>query len=316
MSYTYPADVAVGSDLTTIEIHHLLKTPSLIRKRLQDLMAHKFIADFLLPGRFQAVGGAILYETGETIFPSDSPEAIEPGGEYPRTVLTAGELAAAKVVKWGQDTPVTDEAVSRLGIDVVNRALRKLANGNVKHVDTAALSVIASKVTQTVSVSDTSGSEGEVPTGAWATDDAIVEGVVRVKAWADEENVGADFNFDTIVLKPSQFAKVASKLMTGGLLPREGGNALLTGVIPDYLGMSWVTSPYITWTNPVLMDRTQLGGMADENIESPGYTGLDGVQVKSMRKDETDSYLLRARRVTVPVVLEPKAAVKITDTGL
>ena len=41
-----------------------------------------------------AIGGAILYETGEELFPADSAEAITPGGAYPKTVLTAGELAA------------------------------------------------------------------------------------------------------------------------------------------------------------------------------------------------------------------------------
>lgn len=314
MGYTYPAPPAVvGTDLTTVEIHHLLKTPTLIRKRLADLLKQKFIADFLLTGRFVAQGGAILYETGEEIFPADSPEAVAAGGNYPRTVLTAGELAAAKVVKWGQDTPVTDEAIARLNIEAVNRALRKLANGNIKQVDSVALAVIASKVTQVISV--TTGTNG-VNTGAWSTDDAIIEGVLAVKAKAEELNVGEGFDYDTVALKPTQFAKVAGKLLTGGLVPREQQNAILTGVIPDYLGLTWTTSTFVPFTDPVLVDRARLGGMADEDLRSPGYAALDGLETKSIRKDETDEYLLRARRVTVPVVLEPNAAVVVDDTGL
>jgi len=311
MSYIYPAAPTVAADMTTVEIHHLLKTPTMIRKRLQEILAHKFIADYLLAGRYAAVGGGIFYETGEEIFPADSPEAVGPGAEYPKTAMTAGELAAAKVTKWGQDSPVSDEAISRLGIDVVNRALRKLANGNIRHVDSVALAVIASKVTQTLSVG-----AGGLNTGAWTTDDAIVEGILAVKAQAEEDNEGEDFSYDTVVLKPTQFAKVAGKIITGGLVPREQQNAIVSGVIPDYMGLTWTTSTHTPFTNPILVDREQLGGMADENIESPGYTGLDGVQVKSIRKDDTDSYLLRGRRVTVPVVLEPRAGVVITDTGL
>lgn len=316
MSYTYPAPPAVvGTDLTSIEIHYLLKTPTLIRKRLADILAQKFIADFLLAGRFQAIGGAILYETGEEIFPADSPEAIAAGGEYPVTVLTSGELAAAKTVKWGQDTPVYDEAIARLGIDAVNRALRKLANGNIKHVDSVALAVIASKVTQTISV--TSTGTNHVDTGAWATDEAIIEGAIAVKAKADELNVGLSFNYDTVVLKPTQFAKVAGKLLVGGLLPRENGNAILSGSLPfSALGLTWVTSPFVPFVDPLLVDRAQLGGMADENIGSPGYASLDGLETKSIRDEKKDGYLLRARRVTVPVVLEPKAAIIVDDTGL
>ena len=313
--YTYPAAPAtVGSDLTSIEVHHLMKTPTALRKRLETLLAQRFIADYLLAGRFQAIGGAILYETGEEIFPADSAEAITPGGAYPKTVLTAGELAAAKTVKWGLDAPVTDEAIARMMLSPVNRALRKLANGVVRDVDAVALAVVASTVTQTISVTNTG--TNYVNTGAWSTDDAIIEGVLAVKAKAEELNVGNEFNYDTIVLKPTQFGKVAGKLLTGGLVPREQQNAIVSGVIPDYMGLTWTTSTHVAFADPILVDRDQLGGMADENIGGPGYTGLDGLEVKSIRKDDTDSYLVRARRVTVPVVIEPLAGIIIDDTGL
>lgn len=314
MGYTYPAPPAtVGSDLTTIEVHHLLKTPTVLRKRMSEVLAQKFIADFLLPGRYTAVGGAILYETGEEIFPADSAEAVAPGGNFPTTVLTAGELAAAKTVKWGLDTLVTDEAIARLGIATVNRALRKVANGMIRDVDSVALAVIASKVTQVVGVN---GGTNNVATGAWSTDDAIIEGVLAVKAKAEELNVGEGYDYDTVALKPTQFAKVAGKLLTGGLLPREAQNPILSGVIRDFMGLTWVTSTHVAFTDPLLVDRNRIGGMADENLASPGYAGLDGLETKSIREDVTDSYRLRGRRVTVPVVLEPNAGVIIDDTGL
>ncbi len=312
---TYPMPpAAVGSDLTSIEVHHLMKTPAALRKRLQTILAQRFIADFLLAGRFTAVGGAILYETGEEIFPADSAEAIQPGGGYPRTPLTSGELAAAKTVKWGQDVPVTDEAIARLLVNPLDKALLKVANGIVRDVDSAALGVIGSAVTQTVSV--TTGTNG-VNTGAWSTDDAIVQGIIAVHAKAEELNVGGAYNYDTVVLKPTQFAKVRGLLETGGLLPREGGNGILSGVVRDYMGITWARSTHVPFTDPLLVDREQLGGMADENIGGPGYSGgPNGIDVKTIREDATDSYLVRGRRVTVPVVTEPLAAVIIDDTGL
>ena len=133
MAYQYPeAPATVGSDLTTLQVHHLMKSPALLVKRAADLARQKFIADFLLTGRYQAVGGAILYETGEEIFPADVAEKIAPGGEYPRTTMTSGELAAAKVEKWGQDSSVTDEAISRLNVSQVDKALRKVVNGMIR----------------------------------------------------------------------------------------------------------------------------------------------------------------------------------------
>lgn len=305
MSYTYPAPPAtVGSDLTSVEVHHLMKTPTLIRKRLADIVRQRFIADYLLAGRFQAVGGAILYETGEEIFPADSPEAVAPGGEYPVTVLTGGELAAAKTVKWGQDTFVTDEAIARLLLQPVNRGLGKVANGMIRHVDSVALGVIASKITQTYT------------SGAWTDAGAIVDGVLGAKAKAEEDHVGENFDYNVVVLKPTQFAKVAGALIKSDLVPRESQNFVLTGVIPSYLGLTWTTSTHVPSADPMLVDREQLGGMADENLGSPGYASQDGIEVKSMREDANDQYRLRGRRVTVPVVLEPRAGIRITGTGV
>lgn len=308
--YTYPAPPAVVSGGDTVEIHHLLKTPALIARRLRTLLEQRYIADFLLAGRFVAVGGSILYETGEEIFTADDPEAIAPGAGYPKTQATAGELAAAKTTKWGQDVPVTDEVIARLGINPVERAFTKLVNRSVRYVDSAALGVIASKITQTYSVT------GAGAPGAWATGNAIVEGVLLAKAQVTGLDEGYDP--DVIVLNDAQWAKAIGRLVTAGLLPREAGNPVVTGAWPQALGLTWVSTNHSPTADPILVDREQLGGMADEKLGGPGYvsSGGVGVETKAIREEETDSYLLRARRVTVPVVLEPNAGIKITNTGL
>lgn len=303
-SYTYPVPAKSGA-LTAAEIHLLLSNPDRVAKRVLELSEYKFLADFILGGRYVAQGGAVLYETGEEIFPADDPRAVAAGAEYPLTVMTEGELAAAKTTKWGLDTIVTDERIARQGMDPVNRALSKLVNGNVRYVDGAAIGVITSKVTATTAV------------GAWTTGAAIVEGVLNAKALQDE-NLG--INMDTVVLKGTQFAKVVGRLVADDLLPRENGNLVLTGVLPiNAFGLTWVTSPSWTSGDPLLVDREQLGGMADEDLQSPGYSRSNegpGVETKVIRQDENDRYRLRARRVTVPVVVEPKAATFLTGHGL
>lgn len=309
MVYQYPAaPVTVGNDLTTVQIHHLMKSPALLAKRAAELARQKFIADYLLSGRYLAVGGAILYETGEEIFPVDSPEAIAPGGEYPLTTMTAGELAAAVTKKWGQDSKVTDEAISRLNISPVDKALRKIVNGMIRHGDGVALSVITSKIEQ-----------AEAAAGQWTgagAADAIVDTALQVKAEYEEINDDYSFDYSTVVLKPTQFAKVAGAMIKSDLVPRESANFALTGVIPDYMGFTWVTSKHVPFSDPLLLDREQLGGIATENIQSPGYSNVEGVEVKSIRDEDTDSYKVRGRRVFVPVVLEPRAGIRITGTGI
>jgi hypothetical protein len=303
LTYPVPAITATGT-LTTEQIHQLLRNQPALAWRVRTLANQHFIADALLTGRYTAQGGAILYETGEPLFAPDDPEQIQPGGEYPRSQITAGDLAAAKVEKWGRDVPITDESIARRGIDVVDKSLTALVNRMVKFVDSMALSVIASKITATQSA-----------TGQWTTPEAIVESVELAKAAAEESGEG--HVLDTIVLTPSAYAKVMAQFLAAGLLPREAANPLITGTWPTVLDLTWLRSKNTPTANPMLVDTAELGGMADENLAGPGYAqALPGIEVKSIRKDDNDSWLVRSRRVTIPVVTDPTAGVSITGTGL
>lgn len=303
-SYTYPVARPEGT-LTTAQIHLLLQSPQLIAKRIADLTQMRFIADYLLTGRFNAIGGGIFYETGEEIFAADSPEAVAPGAEYPKTVLTQGEIAAAKTRKWGLETDITDEKISQQGISIVNRGLARLSNTVIKHVDSVAMAVIASKVTSTFASPST-----------WTTAGKAIEALTSISTTRADLGLGLDL--DTVVLKPAQYAKFIGMLVDDKALPREQGNIVVTGSLPvDALGFTWATSPFYTGNDPLLVDREQLGGVADENLGSPGYARVagSGVETKSDRHRD-DKYELRARRVTVPIVTEPLAGVRITGTGL
>jgi hypothetical protein len=80
-------------------------------------------------------------------------------------------------------------------------------------------------------------------------------------------------------------------------------------------GMRFLVSPNLPTAGTILvLDSTMLGGMADEDLGGPGYAsaGGVGVQVKTIRDDAKDGWRLRCRRVTVPIVVEPAAAYKIT----
>jgi hypothetical protein len=302
-SYTYPVARPTGT-LTTAQIHLLLSNPRIIAKRIAELTDQRFIADYLLGGRYQAVGGGIFYETGEQIFAADSAEAIEPLAEYPLTVLTRGELVAAKTSKRGLATEISDENISRLGQNPVDRALTRLANQVIKDVDAIAMAIIASKVTSTIA------------SAAWTTVGAVVSSLLA--AQANREDLALGISPTVIALTGAQYAKVMGLFATAGVLPREENNPLVNGQYPiNLLGYTWVTSPWIIGSDPLLVDRDQLGGMGDENLGSPGYIrAANGVETHIERLGLNDGYRAQARRVTVPVVIEPNAAIKITGTGL
>lgn len=306
MAYTYPAaGPSISGDSVTIS--RFLNDPTLIARRLRTVLEQRYIADTLLSGRYTVSGGAVQYETGESLFTADSPRAVAPGSEYPLTSAPTGVASIAKTVKWGQDTIVTDESISRQNMQPVQRALVKLANQNVKYVDGVALSAISSAVTQTTAA-----------TAVWTTATAaqIFRDVALAKANIVALNQGYDP--DTIVVSDLAWANALSTFVAAGVLPRESANPAFTGEFVEIAGLRWLVTPNLPTANTALiLDSSVLGGMADEDLGGPGYASVEGVgvQVKSIREDENDQYRLRARRVTVPIVVEPAAAWKLTGLG-
>lgn len=307
MPYTYgPAAPTLSGDLETISV--FLQSPTLITRYLRTLAQQRYISDRILSQRFQVQGGAVVYETGETIFTVDSPRAVAPGAEYPLTTASTGQQSIAKTVKWGQDTKVYDEAIKRQLMNPVNRALLKLVNQNVKYIDSIALSAIASAVTATTAV-----------TASWKTATAaqMLTDVAQAKASILALNQGYDP--DTVVLDDATYARAYAGFVSGGFLPREQAeNATVTGTFAVVDGMTWLPTPNLPTAGTILVvDSTMLGGMADEQLGGPGYTnaGQPGVEGKSIRDDDNDGYKLRMRRVTVPIVQEPAAGFVLTGAA-
>ena len=306
MSYTYPVKHPTGT-VSVEQMHAMLNNPRVLARLVADATKMRFIADYLLQDRLDAAGGGVFYEVGdENSFAPKDAEQVEPLAEYLKVLLDEGTIAGVKTSKWGLDTPVSDEKIARRGRSVIDRAIARLANTVVRTVDAAAMAVIASRVDSTF----TSPS-------SWDSAGAAVEAVLSIQA--ERANLGTGLELDTVVLRPTQYAKLIGMLIDDKSLPRESGETAIQGNLPVHaLGLDWATTPHFSGTNPLLVDRNNLGGMADENIGGPGYVsaGPAGVEAKSIRKDDNDSYMLRARRVTVPVVLEPMAGVQLVGTGL
>lgn len=304
MPITYPPNPPTQVGEIT-QIHQLLNSPTLLARRLRTLAENRFIADVLLTGRYPAIGGAVGYQQGESQYTDRTPESVRPGAEYPRSGLGFGPQQWAAVEKWGQDVPVTDEAIKRLRMDPVNRALLKIVNQMVRHVDGIALAAIASQVTAT-----------RAATALWTGATAVILRDILLAA-ADIRALNQGFDPDLAVVDDITFAYVASDPTVTGALAREStANPIYTGEFPVIGGLRVLPSaaaqvPFAT--SALVLDSTQLGGMADEDLGGPGYVGtLQGVETKSIRVDKNDSYDVRGRRVTVPVVIETGAAIRIS----
>lgn len=309
MPGSFPAGAPTLSG-DTLSISRFLQNPAALQRRLRNFRDLRFVSDQLLTQRFRSSGGAVLYEMSEPFVTDRTAEAVSPGSEYPYANLPTGTAAVAAIQKWGQKVLLTDEEIARnqFGGSAVDRSLRKVVNSVISQVDSITMSAIYAAVTQTFDVTAGGGI-------AWSAANALfLRDILRAKAVIVKLNLG--YNPDTIALNDTQYAYLMSDEKFTNALKRETtDNPVYTGEVERVAGLAIVVSPAIT--NPIVIDSTQLGGMADEMDGAPGYAVSDlAVQVKSIRKDDQDAWDLQGRRKTVPVVQEPGAGIEITNTGL
>lgn len=288
--YPPPAPTLSGDVLT---INRFLNSPTLVQRALRTLAENRFIADTLLQSRPGTSGGAVLVETSETIFADRTPQAIEPGTEFPLTTVSSGVAQLLAVVKWGLDTVVTDEAILRQGFNPVDRALMKLVNSVVRQVDTVAMTAIRTALTTTAAAA-----------GTWDTSTTLIREIAVAKATIMALNQGYDP--DTLVLSDLKAAHLTANATALALLPRESRTdnpIVVRGLLSEILGLDILVTPNLpVTTEAYVVDRKVLGGMAEE-------TPLTS---KSIREEVLERWRLRAKRTVVPYVQEPGAGVRIT----
>lgn len=302
-----PAAPTLSGDLLTI--HRLLQSPTMLQRRLRTLAELRFIADQLLTGRYRTTGGAIQFEQSEPLVNTRAIESVAPGSEYPRDVPGEGTAALAAVSKWGQAVQLTDEKLKRsvyMGQEV-NRALRKTANTVISKVDRLSTAAVASAVTATSAAG-----------AAWNTASAQAFRDMEVGA-AKIVDLNQGYNPNAALMSSQKYAHLLTDPNIAILRRREASDNPIYGGELEFLGKYRIIRTALSnlpsddvW----VYDQDELGGMADETEVDPGYAVLDnGLQYKTKRIDERDAWDIWARRITVPVVQEPGAAIKITGTG-
>ena len=305
MTYPAPAPTLSGNLLT---VHRMLTNPAYLRRRLRDFNDMRFVADQVLTGRYRAEGGAVLYEQSEP-FVTDRPvRGVAAGSEYPIANLPQGTAALAAVTKWGQKVELTFEKVSRSRYpgEEVAKALRTVVNTVVGQVDTVAWAAIASAVTATF----------DTGTAAWVgATPTILRDILRAKAQITNLKLG--YRPDTLLMRDDVAAYVMSDDKVTNALRRETRDSpIYSGEIDVIADLAVLTSPSAP-TDPYIFDSTEIGGMADEQEQAPGYTAAEmAIQVKAWIDNDIDGWWLQGRRLTVPAVREPGAAIRLIDYGV
>ena len=303
MPGTYPASPpTLSGDLETIS--RFLQSPLQIRRRLRDYQDLRFISDQILTQRFRTAGGAALYEMSEPFVTDRTVEAVGPGAEYPFANMPTGTAAIASVAKWGQKVRVTDEEIARnvYAGQTIDRCLRKVVNSIIQQVDSVTMSAIQSAV----------GTNTQAGSNWTAATPTILKDVLLAKKVIYGKNLG--YKPDTLVLNDNGYAYLmADQTVTNALRREVPSSPVYTGEMDVLAGLTIVVcgSNFFA-SGPIVLDSTQLGGMADEMDDAPGYA-MDqlSVQIKSIRLDGNDAWDLQGRRKTVPIVQEPGSACEI-----
>ena len=305
----YPIPGSQLTNVTVAQAQAFLKSPTLIARRFSEILAdHNFLAHYLLRGKYKMVGGAIAYVPDEATSSGDTAETVAPGGEYPLTALPADAAILVAALKKGLASEIADETVGRLAMDPIERAIQMLAFDLISQFDSAAIGAIQSAV-------------GTSITGAaWTNGTQLVTDVEKAKATLKARKKG--YRATSVVLTDLQWAAVAPVLLP--LLPREAGNPIVAGQIPNILDVDWVTSSDLPagWV-PLVADADNLGGIGHEDIPSPEYIALSSIAAKNGSnvevarfREKNDATRIQVRKADVPVVANPGAAIKIQGTGL
>lgn len=311
MPYQFPAAPATLSG-DILSINRFLKDPLVVLRALRQLSDQLFISDRILTNQLWTESGSVTYETNETIFADRAPQPVAPGGQYPITPISTGVASLANTTKWGNDSLFEDEAISRQKFPVVTRGLIKMGNSHVQTIDSIALSAVASAVTQNTAAIASWAGTGATP--------MILRDLMR--ATTSIINLKQGYQPNAVLCGLTTFANIVSDDKLQLLLPREypgvestpvreGLNSALAKQIG---GFTFITSPNLPVTGQaILLDTRLFGAFVDERLDAPGYVQDDrGLQIKTMRDDETDGWRVRARRITVPIIQESRAAWAIT----
>lgn len=288
-----PAAPTVSGNNITIDM--FLRNPSRVQRVMQDLTSQRFIADTLYSSG-DAQGGAVIYDrvSQQDLFTERDVEEISPGSEFPNVGGWDPTPNVAKVAKRGGQVEITYEAVRRNNRDMVQRNLTKLRNTLVKKHDAIAVNRILT--------------DGDVLTGTaaavWTNSSADpFSDLAAAVSEIEQQDLG--YNATICLINPQERLSLLTHKSIRDALPRENVqvNPLLSGQLAGLAGIpQWIVSNRVPAGTVIVANAGVVGSMRDE---MPLYTRI-------IDKQETETWIIQAARVSVPVITDPKAALVLT----
>ncbi|AYD86762.1 major capsid protein [Streptomyces phage Microdon] len=299
-----------------LTVSQLVKSPTLVPKRIIQMAGQGFMVDQLLRQGPPIPGGSLIFSESEPLYADEGPMNVEEFGEIPLTTTSTGEMRVAKSVKKALGFRISQESIDRNNFDKVQQDMVKLKNSFAKTYEDVFLTALLAALP---TLASTNTADGWVGTAASTAGQGIYadlsHAVYNIRnADADTSNGTGEQKFhfvpDTIVLNDMMATKlllnpdIAKVLGVGDAATR---NPLITGDATEAflkafnlrLIRSWRLSP----DKAIILQSKVIGGVSDER--PLGATPL-------YEHKPTETWRTDVTRMSAVFIDQPKAGLVLT----
>lgn len=311
-----PTNIVSVQDGPRLTVATMMKSPTLIPKRVLSMMDQQFLVDAVLRRGGDAPSGTVLFYESTPLFSNDDPQVVDEFGEIPTTGGSLGTPRTVRTVRRAMGLRVSKQMQDRNDVDAVNTQIVQIRNTMVRAWEDAFFSALVANAavqtmaTDTVWSSSSSHIRKDVNTAKFLIKNASSDG--------NGQNGKSKFGYKPDTLVISTVTEVdfldsdeVAKPYLGGNIADE--NLQYTGKLPrQWLDLdvvtSWRLDAYINGA-AIVCERKTVGFISDERPlqATPMYgegNGPNGGPTESWRTDTT-----RASAIGID---QPKAAVIIT----
>lgn len=298
-----------------LTVSMMLKSPTLIPKRILSMLDSAFLVDAVLRNAADAPSGSVLYFESTPLFAADNPTILDEFGEIPVTSGFLGTPKVSRVVRRAFGLRVSKTMIDRNNVDAVNTQVVQIRNTMIRAWEDAFFSALIANAGVQVMSTDVSW---QASTSHIRQDVNTAKFLVRTAAadTANQQRFG--YEADTLIISDvTEVDFLNSNEVSAPYVGNIADESLkYTGKLPNkFMGLdvltSWRMSAYFP-SGAIVCQRKTFGGISDERVlqATPMYGeggGPNGGPTESFRSDTT--------RASAIFFDQPKAVVLVVGVN-
>lgn len=252
-----PVRVVSANDGPQITVNTLVKSPTLVPRRILSMLDQQFIADLVLRNVGSIPSGVATYYESNPLFSDSGAEIVAEFGEIPVALNSVGAVHVAQTVKRALAVRISYEMQSRNAIDDVNLQMMQVSNTMIAAWDGVFMGALEAALP---------GSHTFAATAAWDASPTFSRAdIATAIASITKEKRG--FNPNALIISPTVIAAMMGnddiwKLWQGNINDQ---NPVYTGKLP---GKLWGLDVYSTYStddvSAYVVEAKTVGFIGDE----------------------------------------------------